>query len=82
MVKSAPYRHIGGMVITDHGPLTLAAARDLAQFYGREAAGSTERRDRPWEEVCGRRAFVLAGAAKAAADWRRAAGWIDPDAAD
>lgn len=81
-MKGAPYRHIGGGVIADHGPISLAAARDLARFYLRESkcepnTGGTER-----SRLCAARARALNQAVEEAARWRRAAGWRDPDAAD
>lgn len=80
-MNGAPYRHIGGAVIADHGPVALAEVRALIAFYEREArfnlgagAGRTAR-------LCGRRALALHAALEAARLWRRAAGWPDPEAA-
>jgi hypothetical protein len=76
----APYRAIGGAIITDHGPVTLAAARALAEFYHHEQAGL-----RPGARLavlCAERARALAGAVHEAQLWRRAAGWTNPEAAD
>lgn len=74
-MKGAPFRSMGGAVIADHGPVPLAKARTLAHFYASEAL--------LWRcEACGRRAEVLREAVLAAENWRRAAGWADPDVAD
>ncbi len=78
----APFRNIGGMVTADHGALSLAAARSLTAFYLREAAGSIEAQDLAATRLCATRALALFEAVRAATDWRRAAGWSDPDAAD
>ena len=72
------YRAIGGMVATDHGPLALGEARDLALLYARDAAVA----EGPWRRLCAERARAMAGAANEASDWRRAAGWANPDEAD
>ncbi len=81
-MKGAPFRHIGGALIADHGPLTLAQARGLAAFYREEAAQAAERGSPEGVRVCQRRAVALAESIRAAETWRRAAGWRDPDAAD
>jgi hypothetical protein len=81
-VKGAPYRHIGGMVVADHGPLPLRAAAELALFYVREGLQGLEARERAVASVCGERILALTRAVDAAAQWRRAAGWEDPFAAD
>jgi hypothetical protein len=78
-MRDAPYRHIGGAIVADHGPLTLMGARRLAQFYLAEARRSAENR---WVRVCAGRAAALEGAIIAAELWRRAAGWTLPDDAD
>lgn len=82
MVNGAPYRHIGGMVLADHGPLSLSAARALEVFYRAEARHGRALDDRAASEGCAIRADALSRAATAAAAWRRAAGWTDPEAAD
>jgi hypothetical protein len=76
----APYTHIGGMVVTDHGPVTLARAEQLARFYEIEAHEPPGRRHA--DAICAVRATALRHAAEAAKAWRRAAGWLDPYAAD
>lgn len=73
-----PFRAIGGMVVADHGPIRLAEARALAAAYAREAATGGGR----WKALCLRRAEALATAVRDATDWRRAAGWAEPDRAD
>jgi hypothetical protein len=73
-----PYRAIGGMVTADHGPIRLGEARALAAAYAREAALATG----AWRTLCLARAEALARAVREATDWRRAAGWAEPDAAD
>jgi hypothetical protein len=76
------YRHIGGAVVSDLGPLPLAAARDLAGFYGLEAVRAAELGQRRSAAACARRALALHDAAEEARRWRRAAGWAKPEAAD
>lgn len=73
-----PIRAIGGQVICDHGPVSLATARGLARFYLAEAELAPE----PWRAICACRALALARAIEGAGNWRRAAGWRSPDAAD
>jgi hypothetical protein len=68
------------MVVSDHGPLTLAKARGLAAFYRGEGVRGPRRRE--WQAICHTRVVVLLDAVAAAEDWRRAAGWTDPDTAD
>jgi len=77
-MSPANFRHIGGAVIADHGRVTLAAARALAVFYTREAGSQMT----GVSGECRRRAHALEVATAAAATWRRAAGWNDPDLAD
>lgn len=81
-MKSAPFRAIGGAVVADHGPVPLALARRLGQFYASEALHWRSQDSRDAAEACGRRANVLREAVAATETWRRAAGWADPDAAD
>ena len=81
-MNGAPFRHIGGMVIADHGPLPLAAAQAIAELYGREALEAARRGERRLERACRARADALLAAGTAAIAWRRAAGWRDPHAAD
>lgn len=74
--------HIGGAVVCDHGRLSLAEARALSAGYAREAEhwfGAGEIRA---ARACAGRSAALRKAADAAALWRRAAGWRDPEAAD
>ncbi len=79
---AAPFRHIGGAVIADHGPIDLAQARRLARLYALEAASLAEANVLPWSRTCAARAEALNEAILAACAWRRAAGWRDPEAAD
>jgi hypothetical protein len=79
-VKGAPFRHIGGAIIADHGPLSLRAALDLADFYRIEAARAAGRGE--WTRACRCRAQALLAAVEEAAAWRRAGGWSDPFRAD
>jgi hypothetical protein len=76
------FRHIGGAVIGDCGPLSLAQARDLVRFYAREALHCQAAGERALARVCAGRALGLHTAVGEADLWRRAAGWRDPDAAD
>jgi nucleoside diphosphate kinase len=78
----APFRHIGGTVLADHGPLTLVAARELAKFYQSEARRRPSQDGKRFPCICGQRATALLEAAEAAEKWRRAAGWTNPEAAD
>jgi hypothetical protein len=75
----AHFRHIGGAVIADHGSLTLSAARALAALYLHEAGLDPQAAA---AEQCHHRAQSLIEAVTAAATWRRAAGWANPDMAD
>lgn len=79
-MTDAPYRAMGGCVVTDHGVLALANARTLSGFYALEAvsSGTGER----WRRLAAQRSQALALAAEDAGRWRRAAGWTDPDVAD
>ncbi len=81
-MKGAPYRHIGGMVIADHGPLALSAAAELALFYLREGLDGLAHGERAAVSTCGERLLALTSAVDAAMEWRCAAGWKDPFAAD
>ncbi len=81
-MRGAPYRHIGGMVIADHGPLALLAAAELALFYAREGLEGVRHGERSTVSTCGERILALTAAVDAAVEWRRAAGWSDPFAAD
>ncbi len=81
-MNAAPFAHVGGAVIADHGPLALAASRALIGFYDVEARLAAEGGARRWANLCARRALTLTAAAGDADRWRRAAGWADPDAAD
>ncbi len=78
----APFRHIGGMVLADHGPLTLVAAHELAEFYKSEALRWSSPSGKRSLCICEQRATALLEAAEAAKRWRRAAGWTNPEAAD
>ena len=77
-MSPAYFSHIGGAVISDHGAVTLAEARALAVFYNLEAGSEIHE---PSSE-CRRRANMLCSAVAAAAAWRRAAGWTEPELAD
>ena len=81
-MRGAPFRHIGGAVATDNGPIRIAEARRLAGFYRAEAAVLLARGERAAARVCSQRAGALATAAEEAALWRRAAGWSDPESPD
>jgi hypothetical protein len=81
-MNGAPFRAIGGAVVADHGPLSLAEARALARFYASEAGHWRDLDGRAASDACARRAGTLRDAVTAAEMWRRAAGWADPDAAD
>ena len=76
------YGHIGGAVVCDHGPLTLAAARALSLTYSGEAEYWLSMGETAAGRACAARALALRRAADDAALWRRAAGWRDPEAAD
>ena len=81
-MTAAPFVHIGGALVADHGPVALAQSRALAGFYAAEARLAQGVGARRWAALCARRAVALAAAADAATLWRRAAGWADPEAAD
>ncbi|HEY5105304.1 MAG TPA: hypothetical protein VII73_00885 [Caulobacteraceae bacterium] len=81
-MRAARYAHIGGAILTDHGPIGLGQARDLAAFYRREASFSAASNAPMAAQTCMARAVALGVAAHAAAAWRRAAGWGDPEQAD
>jgi hypothetical protein len=81
-VNRAPFSHIGGAVIADHGPIGLVEARKLASFYSAEAKAADEAGAAGWVGQCSGRALALDVAAEAAARWRRAAGWADPRTAN
>ncbi len=53
----APFAHIGGAVIADHGPIALGEARALTAFYAAEALAAGEG---PWRKDHQRRAQALA----------------------
>lgn len=74
-MNEAPFRAIGGAVVADHGLIPLPEARALVAAYAREAETSDGR----WRSLCAARVRNLAIAAAEATDWRRAAGWADPD---
>ena len=81
-LSDAAFAHVGGAVVSDHGPIPLAAARALAAFYAREAHACVAQDAQFAAGLCARRALALDRAAQDAARWRRAAGWRDPDKAD
>jgi hypothetical protein len=81
-MSAPPFRHIGGAVIADHGPIGLGEARGLAKLYALEAAHLAEHDRIAWSRACAARAEALDAAIVAACRWRRAAGWRDPDMAE
>ncbi|HZZ34084.1 MAG TPA: hypothetical protein VFE03_00055 [Caulobacteraceae bacterium] len=81
-MNGGAYRHIGGAVVGDHGAVSLARARQLVRFYGREALHCRRHGQRAVAEACARRALALNAAVSEAAQWRRAAGWRAPEGAD
>ncbi len=81
-MSGAPFRHIGGAVIADHGPLSLADAEAHARFYAQEATALRGAGVQRLAELCADRADALRTAIEAARCWRRAAGWADPGRAD
>ena len=74
------FRHVGGSIVADHGGLSLAAARALSRFYRCEATVGSP--PSPSGSQCLKRAHSLDLAIEGAMQWRRAAGWSDPDNAD
>ncbi len=81
-MMTAPFRHIGGAILTDHGPLTLREARRLAEVYRRETAHWADAGHAAGQAMCRSRAQALEEAVSGAETWRRAAGWAFPDDAD
>lgn len=79
---SGCFHHVGGAVIGDLGAVSLAVARDLVRFYGREALHCRAMGERAAAVLCARRALDLHLAVNKARRWRSAAGWRDPDDAD
>jgi hypothetical protein len=79
-MSGAPFRAIGGAVVSDHGAMALAEARTLATFYAFEA--NSPFTGAVWRRMADERARALERAATDAERWRRAAGWADPEAAD
>jgi hypothetical protein len=77
-VSEAPFRALGGAILADHGPIRLSDARALMVVYMREADANQG----GWRDVCAARAQALAVAVTHATEWRRAAGWGDPEQAD
>src|SRR5271155_5020414 len=69
LVKGAPFRAIGGAVIADHGPIRLAEARRLSQFYAIEALHCRDQGSPDASALCGRRAQALREAVAAAEIW-------------
>ena len=74
----ADFRHIGGAVIADHGPIPLTRARAMMRAYRQEAERSSE----TMAGECRRRADLLDEAIRSATLWRLAAGWTHPERAD
>lgn len=81
-MSPAGFRAIGGMVIADHGPLALAEARRLVAFYLLEGAHNLGSEHHGVAEACAARSVTLREAITSAEEWRRAAGWAEPDLAD
>jgi hypothetical protein len=81
-MKVAPFRHIGGAVIADHGPLSLAAAEASKRFYAEEASAYGQVGALRFARLCVARRDALGEAIAEASRWRRAAGWADPNQAD
>jgi hypothetical protein len=79
-VSGAPFRAIGGAIVSDHGVIALAEVRTLAVFYASEAKSPFA--SAVWRRLADDRARALKQAAAEAEGWRRAAGWTDPDVAD
>jgi hypothetical protein len=79
-LNAARIAHIGGAIVTDRGPITLAEARSLEAFYSAEAAFCAGRETS--RALCAERAAAFAAVTDAAVRWRRAAGWIAPEDAD
>ncbi len=79
---SGPFGHCAGAVLGDGGPLTLAAARALAEFYAREGQAQILAGSPGWGRLCGARSTCLERAVSEASAWRRAAGWLRPEDAD
>jgi hypothetical protein len=81
-MTASPFRHIGGAIITDYGPIDLSTARNLSRFYQAEAADPSIGADARIRWICLQRARLLDEAIKQAERWRWAAGWSAPNAAD
>ena len=81
-MNGAPFRHIGGMVVADHGALGLRAARGLASFYECEGHHWRSIGAVGAGQACRVRSVALKTAIAQAEAWRRAAGWYDPNDAD
>jgi hypothetical protein len=64
-MNPANFRHIGGVVVADHGRISLAAARALARFYKSQAEAETSETSCE----CRRRAVALNDAIAAASTW-------------
>ena len=56
-MTDAPFRAIGGSVVTDHGPIALGEARAFVRFYSDEAAAAGN--GAPWRRLAARRARAL-----------------------
>lgn len=81
-MNGAPFSHLGGAILADHGALSLAEARGLAMFYAREACFNAKAGAAAAALTCADRAVALNAAVDAALAWRRAAGWRNPEDAD
>ncbi|HEY2480767.1 MAG TPA: hypothetical protein VGI30_01050 [Caulobacteraceae bacterium] len=79
-MSPAPFRAVGGAVLSDHGVIALAEVRALVAFYAAEAASAVN--GAVWRRQAAERARALELAVAGAESWRRAAGWADPGAAD
>ncbi len=76
--RASPFRHLGGTILADHGPLTLDEAQNLIRFYRAELALF----DGGGAQLCRQRAESLEQARAQAILWRRAAGWREPATVD
>jgi hypothetical protein len=76
------HRAIGGAIVTDYGAVSLERARQMAIFYGIERRRCREENANSAARLCARREADLWIAVAATVQWRKAAGWRDPGAAD
>jgi hypothetical protein len=77
------FAHLGGQVLGAAGkPVPLADALGLVRARGIAALEAETFGRRRLARLYARDAIALHAAASAAARWRKAAGWLDPMAAD